>query len=71
MKERKYIVVSRRFENYSAAACPLSGQIATNSKIFAYLLYHYLRLYSYKHYGSIAVMLVKRNNEGTYDIIKR
>lgn len=71
MREKKYMIVSRKFENYSAASCPLSGQIATDSKIFAYLIYYYLKLYSYKYYGSIAVMLVKRNKEGTYDTIKR
>ena len=70
-KERKYIVVCRRFDGFSAAACPCSGQVATNHELLAYLLYHRWKKWSYKYYGSIAVMLCKRNEKGTYDAIKR
>lgn len=69
--ERKYLVVSRRFDGFSVAACPCSGQIATNSKLLAYLLYYRWNRFSYKHMYSIAVMLMKRNDKGTYDAIKR
>ena len=71
LQERKYIVVSRKFEYISSAAIPLDGQIATNSKILANILYFLLHRWSYKYYGSIGVMLVKRNKEGLYDAIKR
>lgn len=71
LEEREYIIVSRKFDNVSAAACPLVGQLATNSKGFAYLLYNILKTFSYDNYGSIAVMLMKRNENGTYDAIER
>lgn len=75
MKDKKYIIVSRVFPNVSAASCPLAGQIATNSKILAYLLYWYLNQFSYKcisKYGTymIAVQLLKKMEDG-YEIIKR
>lgn len=70
-KERMYIVVCRRFGDFSAAACPCSGQVTTNSKLLAYLLYHRWKRFSYKYYGSIAVMLCKRNEYGKYNAIKR
>lgn len=68
--ERKYLVVSLRFDGFSAAACPCSGQIATNSKLLAYWLYYRWSRFSYKHRYSITVMLMKRNDKGTYDTIK-
>lgn len=71
LKNKKYIVVSRKFDGCSSAAIPLCGQIATNSKLLAYTLYYWLNRFSYKHTYSIAVMLVKQNNKGTYDAIKR
>ena len=75
MKDKKYIIVSRVFPNVSAASCPLSGQIATNSKILAYVLYWYLRRFSYKCISKydtymIAVQLLKKKKDG-YEIIKR
>ena len=75
MKDKKYIIVSRVFPNVSAASCPLSGQIATNSKILAYVLYWYLRRFSYKCISEhstymIAVELLKKKPWG-YEIIKR
>lgn len=77
--ERKYIVVSRKFDGFSAAACPCVGQVATNSKLLAYLLYRRWNRFAKKNmdkkvdgYGySIAVMLMKRNEGGTYDAIER
>lgn len=72
--ERKYIVVSRKFDGVSAAACPCVGQIATNSKLIAYFLYRRWNKWAYKNRNdgyTIAVMLVKRNNKGLYDAIKR
>ena len=71
LQERKYIIVSRKFEYISSAAIPLDGQIATNSKILAYILYYLLNKWSYKYYGSIGVILEKRNKDGLYDTIKR
>ena len=71
MDERKYIIVCRRFDSHSAAACPCVGQIATNCKMLAYYLFRKWTKWSYKHYRSIAVELFKRNSDGTYDIIKR
>ena len=46
MKNKKYIISSQVFWDVSAAACPLVGQIATNSKILAYIIYEYLRHFS-------------------------
>lgn len=76
MKEKKYIISSSVFPGISVATCPLAGQIATDSKIFAYILYWYLRRFSYKcisKYGKymIAVQLLKRKENGYYDAIKR
>lgn len=75
MKDKKYIISSRVFPNISAAACPLVGQIATNSKILAYILYWYLNRFSYKCVSKydtymIAVQLLKKIEDG-YEIIKR
>ena len=75
MNDKKYIIVSRKFPEISAASCPLVGQIATNSKILAYIVYWYLRRFSYKcisKYGTymIAVQLLKKKEDG-YEIIKR
>ena len=75
MKDKKYIISSRKFSNISAAACPLAGQIATNSKILAYVLYWYLNRFSYKCISKydtymIAVQLLKKKEDG-YEIIKR
>ena len=54
----------------------IGGQIATDSKILAYILYWYLRRFSYKcisKYGKymIAVQLLKKKENGYYDAIKR
>lgn len=75
MKDKKYIISSRVFPNVSAASCPLAGQIATNSKILAYVLYWYLNRFSYKCISKydtymIAVQLLKKKEDG-YEIIKR
>lgn len=75
IKDKKYIISSRVFPNASAAACPLAGQIATNSKILAYILYWYLNRFSYKCVSKydtymIAVQLLKKKEDG-YEIIKR
>ena len=70
--ERKYIIVSRKFDGVSSAACPCCGQIATNNKLLAYFLYRRWNRFSYAGDGyRIAVMLMKRNSKGTYDAIKR
>ena len=76
MKDKKYIISSRVFPGISAAACPLVGQIATNSKILAYIIYEYLRLFSLdtleKHETyTIAVQLLKKQENGYYEAIKR
>lgn len=71
IKDRKYIICCRKFEYISSAAIPCSGQIATNSKLFAKILYKALRKWSYKYYGSMCVMLMKRNEKGTYNAIER
>lgn len=72
IKERKYIVVSQKFVGVSSAAIPCDGQIATNSKLLAYILYRKWRRFSLHHEGySIAVSLYKRNERGLYDAIKR
>lgn len=62
IKPRKYIVVSRKFYGVSAAACPCVGQVATNSKLLAYFLYHRWNRFSRKNFNgyTIAVMLMKR-----------
>lgn len=75
MKDKKYIISSRIFPGISAASCPLAGQIATNSTILAYVLYWYLRRFSYKCISKydtymIAVQLLKKKEDG-YEIIKR
>ena len=76
MKNKKYIISSRVFPGISEAACPLVGQIATNSKILAYIIYKYLRHFSldscekYDTY-TIAVQLFKKQENGTYELIKR
>lgn len=72
--ERKYIICCRKFDGVSAAACPCVGQIATNSKLIAYFLYRRWDRWAYKNRNNgytIAVMLIKRNNKGLYDAIKR
>ena len=61
MKNKKYIISSQVFWDVSAAACPLVGQIATNSKIRASIIYEY----------TIAVQLLKKQEDGTYEVIKR
>lgn len=72
IQERKYIIVSRKFDDVSSAACPCVGQVATDSKMLAYFLYRRWNKRSYKGDGyRIAVMLMKRNDSGTYDAIKR
>lgn len=71
IKERKYIVSCSKFDYISPAALPCSGQISTNSRLLASMLYRFLRKWSYKNYGSISVMLLKRNEKGTYDAIER
>lgn len=75
MNDKKYIISSRVFPDVSAASCPLAGQIATNSKMLAYILYWYLNRFSYKcvsKYNTymIAVQLLKKKEDG-YEIIKR
>ncbi len=70
LKDKKYIISSNKFEGVPAAACPLVGQIATNNKFLALLIYKYLTKFSYKHYCSIAVQLIKKTENG-YEIIKR
>ena len=75
MKDKKYLIVSRKFPEISAASCPLVGQIATNSKILAYILYWYLNRFSYKCVSKydtymIAVELLEKKAWG-YEIIKR
>lgn len=79
IKPRKYIVVSRKFDGVYAAACPCVGQVATNSKLLAYFLYHRWNRFSYKHIRNgytIAVMLMRRTkgypySESEYEAIKR
>lgn len=76
MKDKKYIILSSVFPGISVASCPLAGKIATDSKILAYILYWYLRRFSYKcisKYGKymIAVQLLKKKENGYYDAIKR
>lgn len=72
IKERKYIICCRKFNGVSAAACPCVGQIAVNSKLLAYLIYKLLDRWSRPTDGyKIAVMLLRRNNEGKYDAIER
>lgn len=71
IKERNYIVCCRKFEYISDAAIPCNGTIATNSKLFAKILYKLWRKWSYRNYGSMCVMLMKRNEKGTYDAIER
>ena len=70
-EERKYIVVSRLFAGFSAAASPCAGQVATNSRLVAYFLYKRWNRFSRTHIYSTAVMLLKRNESGLYDAIKR
>lgn len=76
MKDKKYIILSRVFPGINETACPLVGQIATNSKILAYIIYEYLRHFSlnslekYETY-TIAVQLAKKQKDGNYEVIKR
>lgn len=76
MKDKKYIISSSVFPDVSAAACPLVGQIATDSKILAYIIYKYLRRFSLKSLMkndtyTIAVQLLKKQENGYYEAIKR
>lgn len=74
IKPRKYIVVSRKFDEVNAAACPCVGQVATNSKLLAYFLYHRWNHFSLKNFNgyTIAVMLLKRiQSTDRYEAIKR
>lgn len=72
IQERKYIVCCQKFDDVSAAACPCVGQIATNSKILAKFLYRRWNKWAYPTNGyKIAVMLLERNENGTYDAIER
>lgn len=74
IKMRKYIVVSRKFDEVDAAACPCVGQIATNSKLLAYFLYHRWNRFAFKNFNgyTIAVMLMKRiQSTDKYEAIKR
>ena len=80
IKPRKYIVVSRKFDGVYAAACPCVGQVATNSKLIAYLLYYRWTRFAWKNQNNgftIAVMLMKRvqsfdpNITDKYEAIKR
>lgn len=79
IKPRKYIVVSRKFDGVYAAACPCVGQVATNSMLLAYLLYHRWNRFAEKNCNNgytIAVMLMKRTkgypySESKYEAIKR
>ena len=69
---KKYIVVSRKFGGINASGCPLVGQVATNSKLFAYYLFRRLCKFSIRYNAyTIAVMLLKRNEKGRYYAIKR
>ena len=71
MKYKTYIIVSRIFPNINGAKVPLVGQIAINNKLLAYIIYKYLRRFSYKYdFNTIAVMLMKRINN-KYEIIRR
>ena len=79
IKPRKYIVVSRKFDGVYAAACPCVGQVATNSRLVAYFLYHRWNRFACKHLDNgytIAVQLMKRTKgypytESNYEAIKR
>lgn len=76
---RKYIIVSRLFDDVNASGVPCVGQVATNSKLLAYVLYNRWNKFALSYlfrdgnnYGyTIAVMLFKRNKEGLYSCIKR
>lgn len=72
IENRKYIVCCNKFKGVSAAACPCVGQISTNSKMLAYFLFNRWNKWSKPTNGyTIAVMLLKRNKTGTYDVIRR
>ena len=73
MKEKKYIIVSQKFQEAPSAACPLCGQIATDNRILAIKLYKWLNKWSRReqNYHSISVSLYMRNNKGLYDAILR
>lgn len=79
IKPRKYLVVSRKFDGVYAAACPCVGQVATNSKLIAYLLYYRWTRFAWKNQNNgftIAVMLMRRTkgypySETEYEAIKR
>lgn len=76
MEEKKYIIVSSRFPDVSAASVPLSGQIAVDDKELAYKIYNWLNNWSLNQLDqqgkyTIAVSLYKKNKKGTYDAIER
>ena len=73
MKQKKYIIVSSKFSDKLSSICPLSGQIALDNKLFAHIIYYYLRHWSIVigQGNTIAVSLYKLNKYGTYDAIKR
>lgn len=69
---RKYIISSNKFEDVIAASCPCVGQVATNSRLIAYLLYYRWKRFSHNNYRTITIMLWKRNQStGKYEVIKR
>ena len=76
LEEKKYIIVSTRFDGISATSVPLSGQIAIDDKEIAYKIYNWLNNWSLNQLDqqgkyTIAVSLYERNNKGTYDAIER
>lgn len=79
IKPRKYLIVSRKFDGVYAAACPCVGQVATNSRLLAYFLYHRWNRFAKKNSNNgytIAVMLMKYTKgypytENSYEAIKR
>lgn len=73
MKQKKYIVVSSKFNGKSSAICPLVGQIGTNSWLFAHMIYRYLAHWSVAtgQGDTVAISLYKLNKDGNYDAIKR
>ena len=70
-KERKYLIACRKFNSANAASLPISGQIATNSKLLANTFYFFLNRWSYRHYGTMEVSLYERREKGLYYVIKR
>ncbi|MBQ4209319.1 hypothetical protein II654_02745 [bacterium] len=71
LKQFKYIISVRKFEYIKSDSIPISGQICLNNKILAKIIFWYLRKWSYKHYGSIAVMISELNKDKRYDAILR